>query len=332
MKRFVLAASLVAMATVLAGPAVAADLSLKDPTYAPRGVAVNWTGFHLGVQGGYGMNNHDLTAEDQQEGTIPVPEYCTDGGVLQDGGCYDPDGAKRCSTNGNVLANDGQCYDVEDVGTDNVPNQDAEPVEDTVILTDKLDSSSIVNTVNVTETFTSMIDGVGSEGLFGGVSAGADLQRGKFVFGIFGDYNFTGAESKAGVYRDVEESSGDGTKSFSYGETAKIEEGNTWLVGLRAGHLFGANNEALLYGLVGYGQIMDVKYTLGDQSTEKTFNSFVVGAGGEYALSQNLFVGLEGRYWFGEEQTLVDNDNFVLKDDHSKIEVMGRLRFKLGKF
>jgi len=54
----------IAITAGFAGSALAADLPVKAPAYAPAPVATNWTGCYIGAGGGYGMWNQDHTTLD----------------------------------------------------------------------------------------------------------------------------------------------------------------------------------------------------------------------------------------------------------------------------
>jgi outer membrane immunogenic protein len=174
-------------------------------------------------------------------------------------------------------------------------------------------------------------DGLNSSGAFGGGTVGFDLQRNRFVVGVFADYNISNATYKQGeVFR------GDATSS-------SIEDGDSWLIAARAGYLFGDEKRALLYVLGGYGQ-QDVSYHgavfdvhgADDFKKDVTFSGFVAGAGAEYALTQNVFVGLEWQHFFGGKETV--SSNFAdghpcadeITDDMSGDKVMGRIKVKLN--
>lgn len=171
-----------------------------------------------------------------------------------------------------------------------------------------------------TETTTSaFVDGIGGNGAFAGGSVGFDYARGSWLVGVFGDYNFSEAESNAGL------AIGGNTIG-----TASIKGGDSWMVGARAGYLFGTEKRAMLYALAGYGQT-DVDYAVtGTDGKSVTFDSFVFGIGGEYALTNNMFIGLEARRWVGDDKTIHDDDGLKITDDFSKTEVMARLRLKLN--
>jgi len=163
------------------------------------------------------------------------------------------------------------------------------------------------------------IDGLNSHGFFGGGTIGCDVARGNLLFGVFGDYNFSNAVTTVGLGGD---------------ELDIIQEGDSWVVAARAGYLFGQEKRALLYVLGGYGQA-DVDYSAGgDATTSATFSGFVAGAGGEYALTQNVFIGIEWQHFFGGKETLV-SERFEgltaeLTDDMDTDKVMAKLKFKLN--
>lgn len=188
-------------------------------------------------------------------------------------------------------------------------------------------------TPDIKEVASAFLDGVNSHGLFGGGTIGGDIQRGNLLFGVFGDYNFSSAEAEAGYAYDF--------GLFGKGDgSASIEDGDSWVVAARAGYLFGSEKRALLYVLGGYGQ-QDVTYTVGKDSKDVTFSGFVAGAGGEYALTQNVFIGIEWQHFFGGEEDIVnENGNFGgihgpatnsrISDDLDSDKVMAKVKLKLN--
>lgn len=160
------------------------------------------------------------------------------------------------------------------------------------------------------------LDGLNSSGGFAGGTVGADIQRGRFVFGAFADYHFSAAEMTAGAAVN-------GTSVFS----ASIEDGDSWMAAGRVGYL--VDDRALLYVLGGYGQ-QDVTYKLGTDSLDKTHSGFIAGAGAEYALSQNFFIALEYQHFFGDEETLIDETGLKVTDEMDSDKVMLKAKLKLG--
>jgi outer membrane immunogenic protein len=59
MKRITLAAGAALLTAVLASPSLAADLPRKAPIYVAPGFS--WTGFYVGINGGYGFGKADLS-------------------------------------------------------------------------------------------------------------------------------------------------------------------------------------------------------------------------------------------------------------------------------
>ncbi|ETR75220.1 membrane protein [Afipia sp. P52-10] len=80
MKKYLLgSAAIVALA--LATPAAAADLGVRYPTKAPPPVVApiwNWTGFYIGINGGYGWGNSNWT----HAVLGPEGSHKTDGGTV----------------------------------------------------------------------------------------------------------------------------------------------------------------------------------------------------------------------------------------------------------
>lgn len=288
MKRNLIASAMLSAA--LATPAAAADIynqggGLKDDvaSQAPAH-AINWTGIYIGGQVGYGNSNHNLN------GT--VTESTCEGTVASDGQCYKWRDLKKNYETGVFTPNDGA-----------VPISGA--------------------TIDTTEIGSAFIDGINSHGGFGGGTIGADVQRGHFVFGVFGDYDFSSAKAQAGL-------------AFGgVSANASIEDGDSWLVAGRAGYLFGEEKRAMLYILGGYGQ-QDVSYHAGDFNKDLTFSGLVAGAGGEYALGRNLFLGIEWQHFFGGKETVFDSgflgceaDRLKITDDMDSDKVMAKLKLKL---
>ena len=68
----------IALAAVAAGPALAADLPVRQPVYAPPRLFVpyfNWTGCYLGLNGGYGWRkDHTIDAVFSNGGLFSAPD------------------------------------------------------------------------------------------------------------------------------------------------------------------------------------------------------------------------------------------------------------------
>lgn len=180
-----------------------------------------------------------------------------------------------------------------------------------------------ISASNGEESESIFVDGLNSHGPFGGGNIGCDVARGNWLLGAFADYNFGGGKTTVGASFDGKGESID-----------VIKEGNSWVVAARAGYLFGQERRALLYALAGYGQA-DVDYSAGgDATTSATFSGFVAGAGGEYALTQNVFLGIEYQHFFGGKETLASasGEGFTeaLTDDMNRDTVQATLKIKFG--
>lgn len=310
------------VAALLTGAASAADLggSLKDgPMSFSDGKAISWTGVYVGGQIGYGNSNHNLNATE----TLPAVSAhretivtCSNGGALS--------GTSGCTEVPSTIS-------VPGTGSNNNKCYLASGSQDTSAHVDggkcMVSGSRQTTTIDVPDIAASaanmFIDGLNSSGVFGGGTVGADLQRGRLVFGVFGDYNISDAKMTAGADFN-------GDNVFS----ASIEDGNSWLVAGRIGYL--VTDRAMLYGLGGYGQ-QDVTYKVaipGDSdhsgSLDTTFSGWVVGGGAEYALSHNVFVGLEYQHFFGGKETLVDDGTHLVTDELDTDKVMAKVKIKFG--
>jgi outer membrane immunogenic protein len=165
------------------------------------------------------------------------------------------------------------------------------------------------------------LDGVSSSGLIGDVRVGYDQQMGRFVVGAFGTYGFN-----------------DMSTSISGGgiNVNLAEKGEEWSVGARAGLL--VNERTLAYILAAYTE-SDYSFSginaTGD-AKEVTFSGVTVGGGVEFALTQNVFLGVEGTHTFYGEETIADNyvaatnTGTTLEDELSETRVMGTLKIKLN--
>ena len=303
--------------------AFAADIyntpSEPEVTYeSPSEPPVNWSGPYAGVRLGYGHANHDMTLNEyfrdycegvQGHDDIPSYWYTPEVGFddLDEHG-YGSDVWKtvdnkisaRPSTTGTsceTLAR-GERFGAGSHFT--VPG----------------DSRQIGN-----------IDGISSHGVIGGLQIGIDQQIGHWVVGAFGSYDLSNMETNA-TFNDFP--SGD---SFS----ARIEKDDEWSLGLRAGRLL--SERTLLYGLIAYTQT-DYDFTASPDveglRNHVTFDGVSFGAGIEHALTNNVFIGIEGVHTVYQDETIFDsydsdaNHGVNVTDDLSETKVMGTLKVKLN--
>lgn len=251
MKRFALAAM---TATLMSSGAYAADVfgggSTKDAPAFSETRVVNWTGFYIGGQAGYGKSQHNL-------------DVIRDEQVIQS------------------------------------------------------------------------IDGLGGDGFIGGGRVGFDVARGRFLFGLFGEYNWSNVKTE---FSNLS-LKGDGNDLKDNDGGYSLEKENEWSVGARAGVI--AAPRTLVYVLAAYTQS---EYNLSGLTTsdasegwsgKKTLQGVSVGAGVEYALTGNVFLGLEGVYTAYGDEKWHDGRNPEGEGRHADIEtdelrVMGTLKIKLN--
>src|SRR3989304_3867484 len=170
------------------------------------------------------------------------------------------------------------------------------------------------------------LDGLNTSGLVGDGRIGFDVQRGRFVFGVFGAYGFNNMEA-------------DGSGELSGLGDFSLEKGDEWSVGGRAGIL--VNPRTLAYIMAAYTQT-DYELTLhgsGDEATrsrETTFSGVTVGGGVEFALTGNVFLGIEGTHTFYGKETIFDeydaerNVGTRFDDELGETKVLGTLKIKLN--
>jgi outer membrane immunogenic protein len=167
------------------------------------------------------------------------------------------------------------------------------------------------------------LDGLNSSGIVGDGRIGFDLARGRFLGGVFASYGFSNMETTASI-------AGLGN--------AWIEKGEEWSVGARVGVL--VNPRTLAYILAAYTQ---TEYEFGiagggsSSSKDVTFDGVTVGGGVEFAMTNNVFLGIEGTHTFYGEETLLDSGaspvggfGTRLNDELSETKVMGTLKIKLN--
>ncbi len=165
-----------------------------------------------------------------------------------------------------------------------------------------------------------VLDGLNSSGIIGGGRIGFDLARGRYLVGVFADYNWSGMETTASIYNSV----------------GSLEKDNEWTIGGRAGYLVAPRT--LAYVLAGYTQ---TEYSLHGEALfgtddglrkKNTFDGVSLGGGVEIALGGGVFAGLEYIHTFyGDEKWFEDECNRVT-DTLDEDKVMATLKFKLNAF
>jgi len=171
------------------------------------------------------------------------------------------------------------------------------------------------------------LNGLDSSGVTGGGQLGVDMQRGRFVFGAFGSYDMSGAET---------------TVSVAGTELKAIEKGDEWSLGVRAGLL--VNPRTLAYVLAAYTESEFTYAGIGEMGAAKdvTHSGLTVGGGVEFAVTNNIFLGVEGTHTFYDKETLADSCGQTedcgepgaggtrLNDEIGETKVMGTLKVKLN--
>lgn len=275
--------------------------------------SVNWTGFYIGGQIGYGNANHDLTMSEY------FKDYCEDAPEDLTGfESIDRDGSGSLGKH-TRKQNVWKTVDNKIAAFPGITGTTCETLAKSEgkrqfdagsHFTVPGDSRDIAN-----------IDGVNSHGVIGGGQIGYDQQVGSWVVGLFGNYNFSGMET------DV-----------SFDEfSAKIEKDDEWTAGIRAGRLL--SERTMLYGLIGYTRT-DYLFTASpdvDGLKDKvTFDGVTFGAGLEHAVTNNVFLGIEGTHTIYGDETILDsydadrNTGSKVTDDLSETRVMGTLKIKLN--
>jgi outer membrane immunogenic protein len=173
------------------------------------------------------------------------------------------------------------------------------------------------------------LDGIGGDGFIGGGRLGYDLAMGRFLVGVFGEYNWSNIETELSL------------SGFPGSPTYTLEKENEWSVGARAGVIVAPRT--LAYILAAY---TETDYTINGPgvvagrgyATEQTLQGFTVGAGAEYALAGNVFLGLEGTYTFYDEaewanscsSTSCGRGDGRIEAETDELKVMGTLKIKLN--
>lgn len=303
-------------ATLLSAPAGASDIfgssagSTKDAPVTNSGGVVNWSGFYIGGQIGYGNANHNLTVNEYFKG------FCYDGNLAG----FDPFSDYNHGRPAKEWTLEAKNERFE---------QNAESCEQLDIDGDGgLFQSGDYVTVNGDSRELGSIDGLNSHGFIGGGRIGYDYARGRLLFGVFADYNFTNMETDATI---------SGIGSFG------LEKDNEWTVGGRLGYIVAPRT--LAYVLVGYTQTeydvtgLDnalIAPLFTSSHGGATFDGITVGGGIEFAMTGNIFLGLEYQHTFYGEETLIDlynadrNQGLRVIDDLDEDKVMLTLKAKLN--
>jgi opacity protein-like surface antigen len=301
------ATSIVSLATLFAVSAAnAADVYGRDTphdAYQDAPVRMNWSGLYVGGAIGHGQADHDLSVRDF------FKDFCdtNDSHLNADFDPFKDD--DRPWLDDDLLVGNG-VLDCDNTAGDFDWNAD----NGTVIPGDSQKTASF---------------DADASGLVGDVRLGYDQQAGRFLFGVFGTYGFSDVSKD--VNQDILDVDGNVLATLD-----DIERGEDWSIGGRAGFLM--NERALLYILAAYTQTDYTFGGLGDNGSDKdiTFSGVTVGGGIEFAVAENVFLGVEGTHTFYDDETVfsaydeADNIGTSVSDDLSETRIMGTLKIKLN--
>jgi len=277
----------------LSAPAQATDLFTPENAYQQHPSVIHWSGLYLGGAIGYGNANHDLSARDY------FKDYCSN---------------NTANPNFDPFSDPNKSLTPENV---NDPVQIINSCEEFVG-----GAPTGFSTVAADSREIARLDGLNSTGVVGDIRLGYDQQSGRFVFGVFGTYGFSGMEADGSI---------NGAGDFT------LERGDDWSAGARVGAL--VNNRTLLYALAAYTETdYELRGTAGGDafSQDTTFSGITAGAGVEFALNQNIFLGIEGTHTFYDEEEIFNaydpetNVGTAITDDLGETKVMGTLKIKLN--
>lgn len=158
------------------------------------------------------------------------------------------------------------------------------------------------------------LDGIGGEGLAYGVMGGYDIQMGRIVLGLYGDY--TRHDS-------------DATLTISGVGSASVGPRDQWAIGGRAGLLL--SESTLVYGLAGYTQVAYSDLTgPGFSIGMPTFSGWQAGGGVETRLPLDGWT-LDARYVFSHlDGADVAGSGVIVQPDIHVARV--GVNYKLGGF
>jgi opacity protein-like surface antigen len=368
--------TLLLSSSAFAADVFSGDKSLKDDSNYAGASVVNWTGFYVGGSLGYGNANHNMGLQEYFKDycTDDVQDETFDGFSNSDrrktlanrkkaaagdsnyglNSLYDPldDTVVADGTSGSNPGEDKQGQFIaepltpaswakcEDVQRGLNSNRGAGDLGSATVLhgtpgynagdpgSNRGSASTGGGLSNVSGDSREVIglDGINSSGLVGDARLGFDLARGRFLFGVFASYGFS----------DMSTSVRAATLDIN-----AIEKGDEWSIGGRVGYIVAPRT--LAYVLAAYTEtdysfsgikMLDGKFTGG--AKEVSFSGVTVGGGVEFAVTQNIFFGIEGTHTFYGKENIADgynpvtNEGVRLTDEIGETKVMGTLKIKLN--
>jgi len=164
-------------------------------------------------------------------------------------------------------------------------------------------------------------NGLSGDSVTGGFQLGYDQQIGRFVLGVVGSYDFSDAEFEFSTPIPA--------------KTAGASKGEEWSIGGRAGVLL--SPRTMVYGLLAYTEA-DFDHDVTEVFTKlpsgtETVSGYTFGGGIEHAVSDNVFIGIEGTYTDFETFNIADDascERIVVDPD--ELRVLGTLKIKINSF
>ena len=148
---------------------------------------------------------------------------------------------------------------------------------------------------------------LGKFGGFGTIQVGADYQAGGLVMGAFADYNLGSVEASSSQVSNCYDNAPYSCIAF---RDSSVKVGNSWDVGARLG--FVVSDNALVYALAGYsvakislhsyhnaysnGNFPGQPWANVESNSDHNKGGLLLGAGFEYALTENVSLKTEYRY------------------------------------
>jgi outer membrane immunogenic protein len=159
------------------------------------------------------------------------------------------------------------------------------------------------------------LDGINSRGFVGGIDAGADVASGGWVFGVLGGYSFSNMESSLSVF--------DGEGKWTLAKQGE------WYLGGRVGRVVAPRT--MVYLLAAYTQTeYELSGTFLDEKPSQSYSGIKAGTGIEYALSNNVFLGLQYDHDFYGKQDWINEDGFKVTDNLDEDKIQATFKIKFG--
>ena len=152
--------------------------------------------------------------------------------------------------------------------------------------------------------------GISVDGIVGGGRVGFDLARGRFLFGVFGEYNWSGA-------------------ALELGGATLLEKNNEWTAGARAGVIVAPRT--LVYAIGGYTQAEFGSPAQGGAT--ETADGWTAGGGVEFIAAGNLSLALEATHtWYDADDLFGEGADDEISLDDTRIMAVARYKLNSSLF